>query len=98
MGTQALWLGAALLMANLPFVIKGTLLPKVTDGGLALLLRLLEWLAGFLLLLGFAWFLETRSAPFHGQHWQFYVSVLCMYAVFAFPGFVYCFLWRRPGL
>ena len=59
----------------------------------------LRWtLAGFLLLLGLAWFLETRSAPAHSQHWQFYVSVLCMYAVFAFPGFVYCFLWRRPGL
>ncbi len=98
MGAQALWLATALVVANLPFVIKSTLLPKVTDGGLALLFRLLEWLAGFLLLCGFAWLLETRSAPPHVQHWQFYASVLCMYAVFAFPGFVYCFLWRRPGL
>jgi hypothetical protein len=98
MGAQVLWLATALVVANLPFVVKSTLLPKVTDGGLALLLRLLEWLAGFLLLCGFAWFLETRTAPAHSQHWQFYVSVFCMYAVFASPGFVYCFLWRRPGL
>ncbi|MDQ5889342.1 MAG: hypothetical protein QG667_2637 [Pseudomonadota bacterium] len=98
MGAQALWLVTALVVANLPFVIKATMLPKVTEGGLALLLRLLEWLAGFLILCGFAWFLESRSAPVHAQNWQFYVSVLCMYAVFAFPGFVYCFLWRRPGL
>lgn len=88
----------ALLLANLPFLLKPTILPKVTEGGLALLLRLIEWFVGLLLLMGLARYLEALTAPLHQQHWQFYVTVLCMHVVFAFPGFVYCFLWRRPGL
>lgn len=88
----------ALLLANLPFLLKPTILPRVTEGSLALLLRLIEWFVGLLLLMGLAGYLEVQTAPLHQQHWQFYVTVLCMHVVFAFPGFVYCFLWRRPGL
>ncbi|MBU3736362.1 MAG: DUF2818 family protein, partial [Methylobacterium sp.] len=29
------------------------------------------------------------------QHWEFYAVTVCLFLVFAFPGFVYRFLWRR---
>jgi hypothetical protein len=29
------------------------------------------------------------------QHWEFYAITACMFLVFAFPGFIYRYLWRR---
>jgi hypothetical protein len=29
------------------------------------------------------------------QHWQFYVTTACLFLVFAFPGFVWRYFWRR---
>ena len=36
--------------------------------------------------------LQGQSAP---QHWEFYAITACMFLVFAFPGFIYHYLWRR---
>ncbi len=29
------------------------------------------------------------------QHWEFYATTACLFLVFAFPGFVWRYLWRR---
>lgn len=29
------------------------------------------------------------------QHWEFYATTGCLFLVFAFPGFVWRYLWRR---
>jgi hypothetical protein len=29
------------------------------------------------------------------QHWEFYAVTVCLFLVFAFPGFVYRYLWRK---
>ncbi len=94
---KAMLLAAALILANLPFVLRPTLV-RAAGGTADFAVRLLEWFLCLLLTGAFAWLLETRSAPLQPQHWQFFASVVCMYLVFAFPGFVYRYLWRKPGL
>ncbi len=93
----ALLLLVALLLANLPFVVRPTLF-RAEAGVADFAVRLLEWGLALILAGAAAWFLETRSAPLHDQRWQFYATVVCMFIVFAFPGFVYRYLWRKPGL
>lgn len=29
------------------------------------------------------------------QHWEFYAITVCLFLVFAFPGFIYRYFWRR---
>ncbi len=29
------------------------------------------------------------------QHWEFYATTACLFLVFAFPGFVWRYFWRR---
>ena len=38
--------------------------------------------------------LEAQAGSVHRQHWQFYVAVVCLYLVFAFPGFVLRYFWH----
>lgn len=94
---SALLLILALLLANLPFVVRPTLF-KAEAGVADFAVRMLEWGGALILAGALAWFLETRSAPLHDQRWQFYATVVCMFIVFAFPGFVYRYFWRKPGL
>jgi len=91
------WLlfGLALLFANLPFVsnrIMGVL-PVAKKGGWT---RVLEVIAGYFIvgLIGFA--IEGGLSQVTPQRWEFYALTACLFLVFAFPGFVYRFLWRSP--
>jgi len=96
---QALILVAiAVLAANAPFVSQRAFLFFPLPGGgekKPLALALAELLVFYLLTGALAWFLEIRA---HGtrypQGWEFYVVTLCMFLVFAFPGFVWRHLWR----
>ena len=38
--------------------------------------------------------LEGQVGVVHSQDWQFYVATMCLFAVFAFPGFVLRFFWK----
>lgn len=91
------WLlfGLALLFANLPFVsnrIMGVL-PVTKKGGWT---RVLEVIGGYFIvgLIGFA--IEASLSQVTPQRWEFYALTACLFLVFAFPGFVYRFLWRAP--
>jgi hypothetical protein len=91
------WLlfGLALLFANLPFVsnrIMGTV-PVTKKSGWT---RVLEVIAGYFIvgLIGFT--IESSLGQANPQRWEFFALTACLFLVFAFPGFVYRFLWRSP--
>ncbi|PWG61724.1 DUF2818 family protein [Sediminicurvatus halobius] len=89
----AIWLlfGLALVAANLPWLSERPLfLLPVPPRGKREWIRLLEWLLMFGLvgLAGAA--LEQRTqGQLQDQDWEFWVIVLCLFAVFALPGFIY---------
>lgn len=102
--TLAIWLliALALASANLPFLTERVLavLPWRRAGRPApkpFWLRLLEVLAGYLVvgLLGLA--AESSLGNRFAQGWEFYAITLCLYLVLAYPGFVYRYLLRRPA-
>lgn len=86
-------LAVALVCANLPFVgnrwfgVKK--LPKKRFPH-----HLLELAAGFLFVGALAYALEAQSGAVHDQGWAFYVVVLCLYLIFAFPAFVLRYFWH----
>ncbi|MGL6071145.1 DUF2818 family protein [Craterilacuibacter sp.] len=84
----------AIIAANLPFI-----LPRV--GGFMAVKhkhfgwQLLELVVLYLLIGLLARFLEGRQMPVHAQNWQFYVTTIALFAVFAFPGFAGCYFWKK---
>lgn len=83
----------ALICANLPFTTQKWF------GMMALVRKrfwhhLLELALGFLFVAGLAYFLEAQNGSVQPQHWQFYVVVVCLYLILAFPGFVLCYFWH----
>ncbi|BCL74553.1 hypothetical protein JHS3_02890 [Jeongeupia sp. HS-3] len=87
----------AALAANVPFVSARLfcLLPLASKhfGW-----RLLEWSVYYAAIGALAWLLESRLATPHSQNWQFFVTTLAMFAVLSWPGFVWRYFWRKPGL
>ncbi|MOA59103.1 hypothetical protein D3C78_1836410 [compost metagenome] len=55
-------------------------------------------MALYLLLGVLAQLLEGRYSPVHVQKWQFYVTTLALFLVFAFPGFIGRYFWKKRGL
>ena len=95
-GTVAALLLLAAVLANLPFLTERVflVLPPRT-GQKSAWLRLLELAAYYGVTAGVAWLMESRVGPVHGQRWEFYATTVCLFLVFAYPGFVYRYLWRR---
>ncbi|TJZ75629.1 DUF2818 family protein [Chitiniphilus eburneus] len=90
--------GLAALAANLPFLSDRILFAIRPAGRKAFAWRAVEMLALYLLVGGLALVLEQRLSPIHAQKWPFYVTTLCLFIVAAFPGFVWRYFWRKPGL
>lgn len=88
----------AFLAANLPFVsnrLFGVVtLGKVKHAGW----QSLELLVMFGVVALLAYGLEARQSAVHVQNWQFYVTNLALFLVFAFPGFVARHFWHRRGM
>lgn len=52
--------------------------------------RLLEWLLLYFVAGGIALGLEHKATgSIHAQDWEFYAVTLCLFAIFALPGFIY---------
>jgi hypothetical protein len=81
----------AVLAANLPWLSERFLfLFPAPGGGKSAWLRLLEWLVLYFLVGGIALGLEQKSfGERHAQDWEFFAVTLCLFLVFALPGFVY---------
>ncbi|MDD3759206.1 MAG: DUF2818 family protein [Acidithiobacillus sp.] len=82
----------AFIAANLPWLsgkrfVFGSCNPEKT-----LLWYLGEWFVMYLIMgligMGVERLLDGQN---HGQGWEFYVIALCMFAVFAIPGFIWRF-------
>ncbi|GGY14354.1 DUF2818 family protein [Paludibacterium paludis] len=87
----------AVLAANLPFMtnrIAG--IKKVAHKAFGW--RFLEWGVLYVAVGLFARFLESRQMPVQSQEAAFYVATLSLFAVFAFPGFVIRYWWRKRGI
>src|SRR5574343_1966363 len=85
----------ALLAANLPWFSERLffMMPvKKKHAGW----QLLELVVLYFVMGGIAFLSERLTmgqiAP---QHWEFYATTACLFLVFAFPGFVWRYLWRR---
>lgn len=95
--TASVWLVVllALSMANMPFVsnrLFAVYLPKEPKN---LAVRLAEMVVWYLLVGGLALFLEQRNGQIAPQGWEFYAITGTLFITFAFPGFTYCYLFKR---
>lgn len=85
----------AFVGANVPFIIERPIwLIGFRSGHKALGWRLLELVLLYFVVGGIARLLEQKIISPQHQDWEFYVVTACMFIVFAFPGYVYRYLWR----
>ena len=91
-----LWLGLALIAANLPWLSERWLLVVVRHRQKSFGLRLIEWGLLYGLIIGIGFGLEYKAnGVIHVQNWEFYTVTLCLFAVSALPGFIYCNQFRQ---
>ena len=89
----------ALVLANLPFLSERILFVRPAPaGGKAGGWRVLELMLLYCIAGIAAWLMESRAGQVHPQRWEFYAVTACLFLVFAYPGFVYRFFWRKPGI
>jgi len=88
-----------LIAANIPFISNRVLLVLKEDDNKSFWLRFAEWFIMYIIVMAIAIGLETKL---HGaayasvwefwnfsQNWEFYSITLCLFVVFALPGFIY---------
>ncbi|KAB2313534.1 DUF2818 family protein [Betaproteobacteria bacterium SCN2] len=92
-----LLLAIALIAANLPFLVERLFFLKRLAAGKHLGWRLLELTVFYFVVGGIGLLLEKRGGDIHSQNWEFYAVTASLFAVFAFPGFIYRYLWRKKG-
>lgn len=89
----------AVLGANLPFVnqrLAGILGRK--SAVKPLWLRLIEMVVAYFVVGALGYLIESGIGNVFAQGWEFYAVTASLFVVFAFPGFVYRYLWRhRPA-
>jgi hypothetical protein len=92
----------AFIAANLPWISERLfgLIPVKSDKK-PVWMTLLEWFALYLLIGLVALGIEKKfTSDIYSQGWEFYASTLCLFIVFALPGFIYRFdlkhLLQRP--
>jgi hypothetical protein len=85
----------ALVAANLPWFSERLFyLIPMRDKHLGW--RLLELLALYFSLGGVTYLAERYTAgQVAPQHWEFYATTAALFIVFAFPGFIWRYLWRK---
>lgn len=91
--------------ANIPFISDRVLLVLKADSNKSFWLRFAEWFMMYIVVMATAIGLESKL---HGaayakvwefwnfsQHWEFYSITLCLFMVFALPGFIYHYDLRK---
>ena len=94
-----------LIAANIPFLTDRTLLLFKSDSNKSFWLRFLEWFIMYIVVMAIAIGMESKL---HGaayakvwefwnfsQHWEFYSITLCLFVVFALPGYLYHYDLKR---
>lgn len=89
----------AVVLANLPFLSERLLLAwTFKSGRKTVAWRIIELVGCYFLTGGVAYWMEARLGPVYRQTWEFYAITASLFIVFAYPGFVYRYLWRRRGI
>lgn len=86
---------AALVAANLPFFNQKLLAVVPLASGKSLGMRLAELVLLYFIVGGAALLLEQRAGQIAPQGWEFYAVTGALFLVFAFPGFIWRFLWKH---
>lgn len=86
-----IFLVLAIVAANLPWVSERVFfLFEPKNGVKGAWTRILEWLVLYFVVGGLGIGLEQKvMGNVHSQDWEFYVVTLCLFLVFALPGFIY---------
>jgi len=96
--STSLLLILAVIAANLPFLVERIFfVVKPQSGSKNIVWRLLELTIMFFAVGGIALLMENKLGDIHPQNWEFYAVNASLFVVFAYPGFVYKYLWRRRG-
>ncbi len=95
--TVSVWMVviAALLAANLPFISNRLFAVYALGAPKSLALRLAEVIVGYFVVGGLGLFLEQRTGQIAPQGWEFYAITGTLFVTFAFPGFVYRYLFKK---
>jgi Protein of unknown function (DUF2818) len=85
----------ALVAANLPFFSERLFFViPFKQATKPFFWRLVEWLVLYFLVGLAAYLLESKLGSVQTQRWEFYAVTICLFLVFAYPGFVYRYFWR----
>ncbi|MEJ8840548.1 DUF2818 family protein [Ramlibacter sp. AN1133] len=95
--TASIWLvlGLAFCAANLPFLTERLVGLVPLAGGKSLAIRLGELVLMYLLVGAVGLALEQRAGQVAPQGWEFYAITAALFLTFAFPGFVWRYLYKR---
>ena len=95
--TYSVWLVLllALLAANLPFLTQRLLGVVPLAGGKNRAVRLGELVLMYFVVGGIGLFLENHRGQIAPQGWEFYAVTGALFLTFAFPGFVYRYLYKH---
>jgi uncharacterized membrane protein len=95
--TVSVWLvvGLALLAANLAFISNRLLLVYRLKDPKNLAVRLAELVFWYFVVGGVALLLEQSAGQIAPQGWEFYAITATLFITFAFPGFVFRYLYKH---
>ena len=95
--TASVWLVIVLAFgaANLPFLTQRLFGVLPLAGGKNLAVRLGELVAMYFVVGGVGLFLENHRGQIAPQGWEFYAVTGALFLTFAFPGFVYRYLYKN---
>jgi hypothetical protein len=94
--SASIWLVLVLAFcaANLPFLSQRLLGLVLLPRGKTLAIRLAELVFLYLLVGGVGLLLEQRAGQIAPQGWEFYAITGTLFLTFAFPGFVWRYLYK----
>jgi hypothetical protein len=85
----------AFVAANLPFLNQRLLGFVPLGKPKSLAMRLGELVVMYFIVGGIGLALEQRAGQIAAQGWEFYAVTGALFIVFAFPGFIWRFLWKH---
>ncbi len=92
----AVIVAVGLAAANAPFLSERIFfVARPASGAKAFGWRLLEIIALYLVVGLGARAIEASAGAVYPQSWEFYAITFCLFIVFAYPGFVYRYMWQR---
>jgi hypothetical protein len=95
--TASVWLVVllALLVANLPFISNRVFAVYALKQPKNLAVRLGEMVVWYFLVGGLGLYLEQRTGQIAPQGWEFYAITGALFITFAFPGFIWRYLFKH---